>query len=1042
VSPLAPRPTLHVVALAHLDTQWRWTVRDTVRDHLPATVAANEALFERYPSYVLSFEGAHRYRLLEEHHPALFETVRRRVAEGRWSPAGAAVEAFDTLLPAPESILRQIVLGRRWFREHLNADSRDLFLPDCFGFPSTLPTLATHAGLVGFSTQKLRRGPLMRAARGIPFAFGRWRGPDGSELLAALDPGEYSGRIEGELERDGAWLERFAALASNGTPGRLLFYVGIGDRGGAVPESTVANLERALAAAGPIEVAHGRSEAPFAATTAGERARLPVHEGELLLRLHGTGCYSAKAILKRWNREGERLAFAAEAAAALATSLGRTPPRERIERAWWRLLAHQMHDDLTGTSIPAAYRFSLDALGLAANELAEALLDGVSRSAEALGCAGSPTAGDEASRETAAALFSPLGAPRAALVEIELRDGERPASAIGPAGEPLPCQLVERDGRRSALVPARFDGVELQVVELTARSPPTLAATGLAVEPDRLENDRYRARFDARGCLASLFDKRLERELLAAPLELELLDDRSPKYPAWEIRWEDLAAPPRETISTLVASEIVERGPLRAALRFEQRTRGVVVRSTWSLAAGDSDELLRLDLELDWRRRGRLLELRFPFTAANDRARYDTGLGAIARPIATEDLYEVPAHGWAALEDGDAGFGVAVLTDVPRGWNQPDGSTLRATLIHAPAPGLKFRHQATHDFGRHRWRFALAGLAPGAIDGGELARLSDGFRNPPLAFRFERADDSQAPRRVSLLSLAPPLRLLALAPAESPGHVLARLSNPSAIAASPRLELDAAVELERETDALGESAEGAAAGVGDALRALPPSGLRTLELRLPPPAPEPDDFRPVALPWSLRGFGRQGEATRDGGFDRHGVRFPLELAPTRLDDSPVPFDLAHVGHGADTAVADGRWLELEPGAAELWFLAAAVGGDRGVELSVNGKAVALSFPDWRAPFLVESRWRRSLGFGDVAPGAFRRAAVVWSSGHLHDRRGADLPVERASLFALCVPLDGAARLALPRDERLRLVAATLARRPARVATEAFPPPPP
>ncbi|KAB2960925.1 MAG: hypothetical protein F9K18_10990, partial [Thermoanaerobaculia bacterium] len=420
----APGPArLHVVVLSHLDTQWRWTLRDTVRRWLPRTVTECEAMFERHPAWTLSFEGAARYRLLATHHPELFAIVRRRVAEGRWYPAGAALEAFDALLPAPESILRQILCGQRWFARELGRASEDLFLPDCFGFPATLPVLAAHAGVAGFSTQKLRRGPLLRAARPIPFAYGRWRGADGSELLAALDPGEYGGRIESDPRSDPEWVARFAELARLGRPRRLLLYVGTGDRGGAPPEASIAALEACLGEREGIEVRHAGSGAIYLQTSPEERARLPVHEGELLLRLHGTGCYTAKASVKRWNRICERLARAAEAAAASAEALGHAAPRRRLEEAWWRFLGHQMHDDLTGTSIPAAYRISHLHLALAANELAEVLLDCAGRVAATLDRSG-PGAG--------VLIFDPLGAEREEVVEVAC-DAESSAVEDGAA---------------------------------------------------------------------------------------------------------------------------------------------------------------------------------------------------------------------------------------------------------------------------------------------------------------------------------------------------------------------------------------------------------------------------------------------------------------------------------------------------------------------------------------------------------------------------------------------------------------------------------
>ena len=403
------RPHLHAVLLAHLDTQWRWTERDSAERFLPETVDANESLFERFPRYVLSFEGAYRYQLLQELWPERFERLRARVAERRWSAAGSALEAFDANLPAPESIVRQILYGSRWFERELAGAGRDLLLPDCFGFPASLPTLAVHCGIVGFSTQKLRKGDLVRCAFGVPFAYGLWRGADGSELLAALDPGEYGVAPARELGDDPAQVEDFAALAREGRPARRMTYFGVGDQGGALAAGAVATLERSVRPTAAIEVSIGASERIYLETSAAERAALPVYQGDLLLHLHASGCYTSRATLKRWNRTNERLARTAEAAAALAARCGRGYPALRLERAWTRFLAHQMHDDLTGTSIPAAYRISWNDEAIAANELAEILLDSL----------GAVAAGLDRRGGGEYLLFNPLGAESVSPVEVD-----------------------------------------------------------------------------------------------------------------------------------------------------------------------------------------------------------------------------------------------------------------------------------------------------------------------------------------------------------------------------------------------------------------------------------------------------------------------------------------------------------------------------------------------------------------------------------------------------------------------------------------------
>ena len=1015
-------PRLFVVALAHLDTQWRWTARETVRRHLPATVAANERLFAAHPRYVLSFEGSWRYRLLAEYHPQLFELVRRRVREGRWYPAGAAVESFDALVPSPESILRQILYGRRWFARELGVESRDLFLPDCFGFPATLPTLASHAGIVGFSTQKLRRGPLLRAARPIPFPYGRWRGPDGSELLAALDPGEYSGRLASDPTADPSWIARFRALAEAGHAQLLLLYVGVGDRGGAVPEATVEQLERSLDERGEIELCHGGSDRIFVETTAADRARLPVAGGELLLRLHGTGCYTAKGAMKRWHRETLRLARAAESADAAASLGDGGSARGRLEIAWTHLLAHQMHDDLTGTSIPAAYRLSLADLGFAANEFAEILLDACSRVARRLGGEGERLL-----------LFSPLAAPRNAIVEIEAPPGPPPTHAESPEGAAIPLQVViAEDGSSRWLLPASFSGLEFAVHRLRREPVPPPTSGELEASVERLVSRRYAATFDSAGALVSLHDRRLGRDLLVSALELQLLPDRSPKYPAWEIRWQDAAAAPLARFDRLLERRVVERGPHRVALLVVRAAGDDVVRETWRLEAGDGGDLLTCEVELDWRSKGRLLKACLRSTARNPTASYDTGLGAIGRGIAEPSLYEVPAQHWAAIEDESGLFGGAMFCDARHGWDHPDAATLRSTWIHAPSPGTKHRHQATQDRGRHRFRYALGGFAGGAVARGELAHGADRFVHPVLS--FAASGNGSGPRRWTVAQLAAPARMLALKPAEEPGTgVVARLSNPSLETVEARLDWWREPAARVAVDALERALSPAPAG---AERRLAPSGLASERAAFAPHAPiaEPVDLD-LPLPLDRRGSSRNGEAI-SGGFDGRGNCFPRELLPERLRDAAVPFLLRTSGPvAADVLAAAGQELALPPGYVELWLLGASIAGDRCALFGCGERALEIQVPDWRRPLLRESRWRRSWRGWRLDAGEFRRLPVAFVSGHLHDRRGRDRVLERGFLYALRLEVAGERSVRLPRDPALRLVAATLVSAPARPLAE-------
>jgi alpha-mannosidase len=152
---LSKQPTLYVVGYAHLDTQWRWDYPTTIRDYITKTMRVNFDFIEKYPHYVFNFSGARRYLMMKEYFPADYEKVKAYVAAGRWFPSGSSFDENDVNSPSGESIVRQLLYGTQFFRREFGKTSAEYMLPDCFGFPASLPSILAHCGIKGFSTQKL-----------------------------------------------------------------------------------------------------------------------------------------------------------------------------------------------------------------------------------------------------------------------------------------------------------------------------------------------------------------------------------------------------------------------------------------------------------------------------------------------------------------------------------------------------------------------------------------------------------------------------------------------------------------------------------------------------------------------------------------------------------------------------------------------------------------------------------------------------------------------------------------------------------------------
>ena len=133
---------------AHIDVAWLWTLGQT-RRKAGRTFTTVQRLMEQFPEYHFTQSQPQLYDYVRQDYPALFEAIKARVAEGRWEPIGGMWVEADCNLSGPESLARQFLLGRTFFRKHFGAaaDTRVLWLPDVFGYAWNLPQLIKEAGL-------------------------------------------------------------------------------------------------------------------------------------------------------------------------------------------------------------------------------------------------------------------------------------------------------------------------------------------------------------------------------------------------------------------------------------------------------------------------------------------------------------------------------------------------------------------------------------------------------------------------------------------------------------------------------------------------------------------------------------------------------------------------------------------------------------------------------------------------------------------------------------------------------------------------------
>src|SRR6267142_1687674 len=915
---LAKEPTLYVVGYAHLDTEWRWEYPQVIQEYLTKTMRNNFALFEKYPHYIFNFTGANRYRLMKEYYPSDFERLKGYVAAGRWFPAGSSMEEGDVNSPNAESIIRQILYGNNWFRKEFGMASDEYMLPDCFGFPASLPSILAHSGIKGFSTQKLSSawqpaphvgGPDSpeKTPVGIPFNVGIWEGPDGKTIIAALNPLSYGSQVTYDISKtpppppgpDPAlsaqqnqtrsrgqedWVKRIQT--NGGLTGIFTdyHYVGTGDVGGSPNENSVKLMEAISTKSkttlpspfpvgqqsaqpsgpevqvgdGPVNVVWSKADQMFQdILNCCPTDRMPRYKGDLELINHSAGSLTSQAYQKRWMRKNELLADAAEKASVVADWLGGRPyPLERLNNAWTLVMGGQFHDILPGTATPKAFEFAWNDDVIAMNQFAGVLTSATSAVATGL---------DTRAKGTPIIVFNPLNIPREDIVEASIAFPSgmpKAVRVVGPDGNEVPAQL---NGGK-VLFLAKAPSVGFAVYDVQSADAPS--GSTLKATESSLENDRYTLKIDEHGDVSSIFDKKINRELLSGPIRLAVLTDNPRQWPAWNMDFEDEQRPPRTFVSGPAKIRVVENGPVRVAVEVEREGEDSKFVQTISLSAGDGGNRVEFRNAIDWKAKQANLKAAFPLTSANRMATYNWDIGTIQRPNEEERQFEVASHQWIDLTDESGSYGVTLLTDCKNASDKPDDKTLRLTLVRTPGTRGSYADQGTQDLGHHEIVFGIAGHAH---DWRQAQTDWQAYRlNQPL-IAFESPSHSGALGGMfSLLKVNNDrIRVMALKKAELSEEVIVRLVEMNGQPAqNVHINLAAPITAAREVNGQEQPVGSAVVTNGELVTSFAGYQPRTFALKLAAPrtkVPTPQS-RPVVLDYDLSVAARAGRPA-DGSFD-------------------------------------------------------------------------------------------------------------------------------------------------------------------------------
>jgi alpha-mannosidase len=659
--PVLSRPahaSAHVlsgVGHAHIDSAWLWPIRETKRK-TSRTFSNATALADEYEEFVFACSQAQQYEWVRDHHPHVWERIRKAVEKGQWAPVGGMWVEADGNLPGGEALARQLVHGKRFFLENFGIETKGVWLPDSFGYNAAYPQLAKLAGNEWFLTQKLSWNQTNR----LPHHTFWWEGIDGSRIFTHFPPIDtYNACLSGE--------EMTRTVRNYGEKGRgtrSLAPFGWGDGGGGPTREIMERARRLRDLEGSPKVVVEHPDAFFEAARA-EYPDAPVWVGELYLELH-RATYTTQARTKQGNRRSEHRLREAElwATTAALHVPGYAYPYERLDRLWKTVLLHQFHDILPGSSIAWVHREAEAEYARVAAELEELTAAAVT----ALGTGGPR-------------VFNTSPFDRAEVIRTD-------------TGEPVYVQ-----------VPAHGSA------PLTAAGPPR----PVTVEGRVLDNGLVRVELAEDGTLASVRDLRADREVLAGPGNLlRLHTDLPNSWDAWDIdkhyrnRFTDL--PAAESVTVVAQDPLL--GAIRVARSFGKGSR---ITQTVTLRAGSP----RVDIEtdIDWHESEKILKAGFPVDVRAAHSSAEIQFGHVQRPTHTNTSweaarFEVYGHRWVHL--GEPGYGVAVVNDstyghdVSRTVREDGGTTTTIGLSLVRAPRVP---DPEADQGRHRFTYSLL---PGA----------------------------------------------------------------------------------------------------------------------------------------------------------------------------------------------------------------------------------------------------------------------------------------------------------------------------------------
>ena len=805
--------TIRATGNSHIDMAWLWPWTETV-EVVRNTFQSALDLLREYPDFTFTMSSARAYAWMEDKYPSLFQQIQQRVKEGRWEIVGGMWVEPDLNLPDGESLTRQVLIGKRYFRDKFGVDVKIGWNPDSFGYNWQLPQIYKRSGMDYFVTQKIYWNDTTK----FPHKLFWWEAPDGSRLLTYF-PHDYANSIDPPKMADD--LAMYApAMKSK----EMMYLFGVGDHGGGPTRTDLDRAKKFMSDDIVFPAVKFSTAQGFFDDLNKNIGNLnvPTWKDELYFEYH-RGVQTTQAETKRRIRESEKLVENAEKFASIASLFGKGGaevasvtgpgsrvccqqwvgyPQQQLTDVWKKVLFDEFHDIFPGSGIAVNYRDAQNDLTEArrsAREVQDTALREIAAHVNTSSGARTPSSANPV------IIFNPLSWPRQDLAEFEVQlpdtvehpvvlalanqTSTRAKNAIRTEMEfkAVPSQVLSVDGsthRVKLLMAATVPSLGYSTYYVSSAKSAARSQSNVSATDTSLENQFIRITVDPKtGCMTSIFDKRTNTEALGPAVQpktpydgppypgvcgnlLQAFVDKPKDWDAWNID----ADFEKQRTDLMQADEVklVENGPLRYVLRVRQHFQNSKFVQDITMYPGQA----RVDVHMsaDWAEKHILLKVAFPLSAHADFATYEIPFGAIERPTTRNNprelaMFEVPARQWADLSDATHGF--ALLNDSKYGYDCK-GNVLRLSLLRSPA-----WPDPHADEGHHEFTYSILPHAGGWTNAGVMQQAYQ--LNYPLVAMQTEAHAGELPAEHSFFSVdAPNVVVTAVKKAEDDDGVIVR----------------------------------------------------------------------------------------------------------------------------------------------------------------------------------------------------------------------------------------------------------------------------